>query len=132
MGADPYRYFRPEAREILEGITRGALQIEKGSADPELLREVLRLAHTLKGAAGVVKLAAVAERAHALEGVLAPHREGGGPVPREAIDRVLRLVDEIGGALAFLEKKEAPEKEPEDRGGGVSLESIRVEVGDLN
>ncbi len=132
MAADPYRYFRPEAKEILEGITGGALRIERGEAAPEVLREVLRLAHTLKGAAGVVRLPAIADLAHQLEEVLAPHREGGGAVPREAVDRVLRLVDEIGAALAAVEKKEEPKPGADEPAGRASFETIRVDVGDLN
>jgi two-component system, chemotaxis family, sensor kinase CheA len=54
MKRDPYRYFRIEARELLEGLSQGVLQLERGPASPELVARLLRLAHTLKGASRVV------------------------------------------------------------------------------
>src|ERR1043166_710054 len=51
---DPYKYFRVEARELLEALGRGVLDLEKGARGPELVVEMLRLAHTLKGAARIV------------------------------------------------------------------------------
>ena len=52
--ADPYRYFRVEAGEILEQLQAGLLELEKGAPPAEVVAKLLRLAHTLKGAARVV------------------------------------------------------------------------------
>jgi len=51
MAKDPYKYFRVEARELLDGLAQGILQLEKDSPTPEVMARLLRLAHTLKGAA---------------------------------------------------------------------------------
>ena len=67
MTGDPYKYFRVEARELLEQLSQGALDLEKGSAPDDLLARLLRLAHTLKGAARVVKQPRIAEQAHRIE-----------------------------------------------------------------
>ena len=75
VGNDPYRYFRIEARELLEGLGHGVLQLEEG-ATPDVTQKLLRLAHTLKGAARVVKQPRIAEQAHAIEDALAPLRDG--------------------------------------------------------
>ena len=77
MAQDPYQYFRVEARELLDGLTQGILQLEKGPSTPpsEGVARLLRLAHTLKGAARVVKQPRIAERAHTVEGILTTHRE---------------------------------------------------------
>ena len=48
---DKYRYFRVEARELLEGLTRGILELERAPDDRSAVARLLRLAHTLKGAA---------------------------------------------------------------------------------
>ena len=76
MARDPYRYFRVEARELIEGLTQGVLELEKGSTAPDLVRRLLRLAHTLKGAARVVKQSSIADLAHTAEGLLTSHRDG--------------------------------------------------------
>src|SRR5579872_7081681 len=102
MAKDPYKYFRIEAREILEGLTRDVLELEKGSAGKDVVARLLRLAHTLKGAARVVKLSRTAELAHGLEDALAPYRESGGPFRRELPNELLRAIDAIGGELALL------------------------------
>jgi len=44
---DPYRYFRVEARDLVEQLGRGILELEKGASDPPVVSRLLRLAHTL-------------------------------------------------------------------------------------
>ena len=72
MAKDPYHYFRIEARELLDGLAQGVLALEKGDTGRGLLDRLLRFAHTLKGAARVVKQGEVAELAHAMEGLELP------------------------------------------------------------
>jgi two-component system, chemotaxis family, sensor kinase CheA len=102
MANDPYRYFRVEAPELLDGLVKGVLELDKGAPAATPVAQLLRLAHTLKGAARVVKQREIADRAHAVEDVLAPYREAAGPVPRDRLDLVLRLLDEIGAMVAAL------------------------------
>ena len=112
MPRDPYEYFRVEGREILEGLGRGVLQLEKG-ATPEITAGILRLAHTLKGAARVVKQPGIAESAHAIEERLADVREASGPMERSRIDDVLRLIDAIASGLRALDPPAAdPTEKP--------------------
>src|SRR5690349_17636053 len=92
MARDPYQYFRIEAREILEGLGQGVLELEKPGRGQDLVGRLLRHAHTLKGAAWVVKQTAIADLAHAIEDALAPLRDAGGEAPRA-------LPGEGGGAL---------------------------------
>jgi two-component system, chemotaxis family, sensor kinase CheA len=109
MNADPYRYFRLEAREILDQCGAAILALER-SADAGQVQRLLRLAHTLKGAARIVKQPEIAEGAHAIEDALEPFREGGSPVPRDSIDAVLRHLDAITGRVLLLD---APRGQPE-------------------
>jgi len=102
MAKDTYKYFRIEARELLTELGKGVLDLEKGAGTPDLVPRLLRLAHTLKGAARVVKQPEIADQAHAIEDALAPFRESTEAVPRERIDTLLQLLDAIGGHLATL------------------------------
>ncbi len=102
MAKDPHYYFRIEARELLDGLNRDALELDKGAAAGDLVGRMLRLAHTLKGAARVVKQPAIAELTHKLEETLAPHRDGASALPREHADEVLRSLDSIANHLARL------------------------------
>src|SRR5882724_71801 len=101
MSQDPYRYFRVEARELVDHLGRAVLDLEKG-ARPEIVAGILRLAHTLKGAARVVKQGEIGDGAHAIEEVLTPCRDGTTPVDRERIDLLFGLVDAIGGRVGAL------------------------------
>lgn len=102
MARDPFRYFRLEARELLDQLGQGVLDLEKGSADPDLVPRLLRLSHTLKGAARVVKQSEIADRAHALEDALAAVRAAGNPAARDQIDVLLKLLDDLGAGVARL------------------------------
>lgn len=108
MAKDPYRYFRVEARELLEGLGRGVLQLEHG-ATPEVIAGLLRLAHTLKGAARVVRQTGIAEQAHAIEDALAPLREPGATISAEGIDQVLKRLDVISASVTALDGSSPPE-----------------------
>src|SRR5688572_26105734 len=99
MAQDPYRYFRIEARELIHQLGKAILDLEKGPA-PQLVAQLLRLAHTLKGAARVVKQPEIADQTHAIEEILAPFRESAAAVPRQPIEAVLVLLDRISARLA--------------------------------
>jgi two-component system, chemotaxis family, sensor kinase CheA len=100
--ADPYRYFRLEARELLEQCSQNMLELEKGGPSAELVQRLLRLMHTLKGAARVVRQAEIADRAHAIEDALAPFRDGAAGITRGEISPILEHLEEIDGRLRML------------------------------
>jgi two-component system chemotaxis sensor kinase CheA len=102
MAQDPYKYFRPEARELLDQFAQGILELEKDGKREGAVQRLLRLAHTLKGAARVVKQANIADRAHAIEDTLAPFRDSADTMAREEIDAILAHLDEIGSQLVTL------------------------------
>lgn len=132
MTGDPYKYFRVEAREILQGITQGALELEKGSAASDGVASLLRLAHTLKGASRVVRQPAIAELAHSMEGVLAPHRGSRSVVPKESVNQILELADGIASRLADLETPAKPNLPAPVRPPAEDVfETVRVEVDEV-
>jgi two-component system chemotaxis sensor kinase CheA len=122
MTRDPYRYFRVEARELLDQLGKGALELDKGTAAPDVIALMLRLAHTLKGAARVVKQHGIADFAHAIEDALAPFREINAAVSRNEIDATLKALDEITLAVAALTPQPAIERVASDSGAGMDSE----------
>src|SRR5271168_5247007 len=107
MAQDPYKYFRLEARELVDQLGKTILELERG-ASPEVVARLLRVAHTLKGAARVVKQREIADRAHALEDALAPLRAATSPVLREQIDGFLALVDDMSARVTALSAAPEP------------------------
>jgi two-component system chemotaxis sensor kinase CheA len=133
VARDQYKYFRIEGRELLEGLSRGALELEKGGHGPELVAGLLRIAHTLKGAARVVRQKTIAELAHAIEDVLAPHRgKGREAVPREHVDQLLRLIDAISSDLAVIDPAPALAPERPRSTASEPLENVRVEIKEMD
>lgn len=116
MARDPYRYFRIEAGELVEKLGKGLLDLEKGESGAEMVAQLLRLAHTLKGAARVVRLPEIAEHAHAIEGLLGPFRDGSEPVGSGPINEVLQRVDRIAEGVAALGQPETAAPEPAEAG----------------
>jgi two-component system chemotaxis sensor kinase CheA len=102
MAADPYRYFRVEARELLGQLSEGILALERGATDAALVPRLLRDAHTLKGAARVVRLPALADEVHRLEDLLAGVQARGLPVEGAVVEPMLALLDRIEAGLAAL------------------------------
>src|SRR5258708_4006746 len=102
MAPDPYRYFRVEARELLDQCTQTVLELEKGGPAAALVQRLLRLAHTLKGAARVVRQAEIADQTHAMEEEMAPFRDRETAVTRDGISMLLSHLDEIGSRLLLL------------------------------
>lgn len=125
---DLQRYFRIEAQELVDALTRGLLDLERRGGG-EVLDQCFRWAHTLKGAARTVKQLGIGELAHAIEDVLAPYRASGDPVPGGHVGELLRLVDAIRAELARAPGRqatasEAPGRAPEHE----RFETTRVEL----
>ena len=134
MASDPYKYFRIEAREIVEEIGKGALDLERGPASADLVARLLRLAHTLKGAARVVKERQIADDAHAIEDLLAVYRRGG-VVPRDRVEEVLKLLDAMSSRVASLAAappSAAPESANESAAAPVVEEPARALRNDVS
>ncbi|MGI5242550.1 hybrid sensor histidine kinase/response regulator [Dactylosporangium sp. CA-139066] len=109
---DPLRYFRIEARELVEQLGQGVLDLQTGEVG-EAVARLLRHAHTLKGAARVVRQAGLADAAHALEEMLVPYRDGAEPVPPPVVADLLRRTDAMTALVAALQSSAEPAVQPE-------------------
>ncbi|MBI4985938.1 MAG: chemotaxis protein CheA [Rhodocyclales bacterium] len=95
--------FAIEAREQLEALETGLMQIEQGDRDPEVINAVFRAAHTIKGASGVVEITPIEKFTHVLENVLDRLRNGEIEADGEMITALLKGCDHIGALLAQVE-----------------------------
>ncbi len=133
MAKDPYKYFRIEARELIDGLGQGLLELEKGGPGRDLANRLLRGAHTLKGAARVVRQAEIAEAAHRFEDLFIPFRDAEGPPPRGCVDELFQLVDRMMAALNALDPQEPAAGAPsEAEVREDAFRTIRVQVEELD
>lgn len=105
------QFFFEEAQEHLAILEKGLLQLEQvGVADPVIVQELFRAAHTLKGSAGLVKLTTISQVAHRLEDVLEALRDGKKTLSRHGLDAMLHALDRIQELSRLAAEKQA---EPE-------------------
>lgn len=70
-----YSKFKEEAREHIEKLNNGLLALESDPERTEILDDILREAHTLKGAAGIVEFTDIGKIVHKIEDVLISVKE---------------------------------------------------------
>ncbi len=93
--------FRQEALENLDEAEQCLLGLDRGQKDSEVVAELFRRVHTIKGGASYVGLGAIAELAHALEGVLAVARQQEAfALPGSLIDVCFETVDGLRAMIA--------------------------------
>ncbi|MDI6746134.1 MAG: chemotaxis protein CheA [Rhodocyclaceae bacterium] len=121
--------FSVEAREQLEAMEAGLMQLEQGDRDPETINAVFRAAHTIKGGAGVVEIHSVERFTHVLENVLDRLRNGEIEVSGDMISALLAGCDHIGALLGVVQAG-TPEPDEELKAAGKAItESLRPFLG---
>ncbi|MEZ4232392.1 MAG: response regulator [Polyangiaceae bacterium] len=109
MSGDPYKYFRVECRQLLDVLSTGIIALESGSAEADSATNLFRAAHTLKGAARIVRHVAIAEASHQLEEFLSPIRTTGHVPGAAELQQMLDLVQRMEEEL---DRIDAPAAEP--------------------
>lgn len=104
------RIFLQEAHEQLEVMEEGLLSFERSGHRPEVVQEIFRAAHTLKGGAGAAGFQGIERLTHAVESLLDQVRSGTRAVTVELIDRMLEAVDLVRQSLAALETGGSPDE----------------------
>ena len=89
------RAFLEETEELLEKLNRSLLELEKDSANLELVHEIFRLTHSLKSESALIGFTNLSELAHRLEDVFERLRSGAVILGRELLDTVLGASDLI-------------------------------------
>ena len=88
-------YFAPEAQEYLESLEAQLLRLEKEPQNPDLINQLFRTAHTLKGSAYTVGFQSIGDLTHYIEDFMGAVREGRVKVQPGHTDVLLRSVDVV-------------------------------------
>ncbi|ACI20735.1 chemotaxis protein CheA [Thermodesulfovibrio yellowstonii] len=97
--------FIVEAEEILEQLDPLFVELEQ-KQDAEIINEIFRGMHTLKGAAGFLGFQNVVDVAHRAETILKKVREGEIPISAEITDAILKAVDTLRILISHIKAKE--------------------------
>lgn len=88
-------YFAPEAQEYLESLEANLLRLDKDPQNRELINQLFRTAHTLKGSAYTVGFQSIGDLVHHVEDFMGAVREGRLQVKAGHTDLLLRSVDMV-------------------------------------
>ncbi len=96
---DMIELFFDEATERIEALAGKLVEIERKPEDGDLLRDVFRDLHTVKGSSAMVGLAPVNHLAHAAEDLVGQIRDTGRAVDGAVIDALLAALDALRDML---------------------------------
>ncbi|WP_353186263.1 chemotaxis protein CheA [Bosea sp. (in: a-proteobacteria)] len=101
--------FLTETGENLDTVDRELVRFEQDPNDRDILRNIFRLVHTVKGTCGFIGLPRLEALTHAAESVIGRFRDGATVKPT-AVTAILETIDRIKDILAELaEKGQEPE-----------------------
>jgi two-component system chemotaxis sensor kinase CheA len=101
------REFLIESLEGLDRMERCLTDLEERPEDTELLAEIFRSVHTIKGTTGFLGFKRLEKLAHAGENLLGLLREGKLRAGREIITGLLQLLDGLRSILKTIETEDA-------------------------
>ena len=87
--------FLTETTENLASIDNDLVSFEQRPDDPDLIRNIFRTVHTIKGTCGFIGLARLGQIAHAAENVLGLFRDGKLQATADTIGTVLASIDRM-------------------------------------
>jgi two-component system, chemotaxis family, sensor kinase CheA len=129
-----------ETKEILEKLDVDLLELERKPDDKELLNQIFRWFHTIKGTSGFLGLEVLPEVTHKCEDILNKLRKGEASLNNDLMDGILLAFDTIKQLVTQIEteQNEAVETEKvclvleglinEIEGGGKAKEEKKEEV----
>ncbi len=106
ISADDLKIVVQEADDLLELLDESIIKLEQDSHDEELLNDIFRVAHTLKGSSGMLGLDDMTHLTHAMEDLLDRVRKGELAVTPELVDALLMSLDGLKVLKDNLAKSE--------------------------
>ena len=95
--------FLEESFENIDVMESSLLDLDVGTVDKELINNIFRAAHSIKGGAGIFKFEHIVNFAHAAETLLDEMRNGEHLVSQSLIDLLLQAVDILRMMLSALQ-----------------------------
>jgi two-component system, chemotaxis family, sensor kinase CheA len=110
MGMDLAQFheaFFEESFEAIESMEAALLKLDVGAPDPEIINTVFRVAHSIKGGAGMFNFSDITSFTHTLETLLDGVRAGRTRLTTPVMDLLLKSVDVMREMLRATQKKES-------------------------
>jgi two-component system chemotaxis sensor kinase CheA len=102
--------FITEAAESLDKIEPRFVELEQKGQDPDLLNDIFRSMHTIKGAAGFLGFQSIVDVAHSSENIMKKLRDGEISLSKSLMDAILKSIDMLRLLLGHLDEKDGVEE----------------------
>ncbi|KLU60368.1 chemotaxis protein CheA [Peptococcaceae bacterium CEB3] len=112
--AEFLEFYLLDSREQIDRLGTGLLELEKEGQDVNLVNDLFRSAHSLKGASGTMGFLPIVALTHAAEDVLDRLRRGTMEVTPAVVDVLLEVTDRIRMMLTQVEQGQEIREEYED------------------
>ena len=106
------KLFVSEAREALKVSNDAMLELEKDPSRKDLVDQIFRNCHTIKGMAGMMNIETVTDTAHAIEDILAAVRDGRLEPRGNIIEGLFKGLDALEAMVTSVEKSELIPEDP--------------------
>ncbi len=100
---DVIREFLIESNENLVRLDQEMVELEKRPKDPQLLADIFRTIHTIKGTCGFLGFACLESITHLTENILSQLRDGKRELTPELVTLTLEAVDVVKSILVAIE-----------------------------
>lgn len=103
--------FITEAEESLDKIEPLFVELEQKGEDLDLLNDIFRSMHTIKGAAGFLGFQSIVDVAHSSENIMKKLRESEISLSTDLMDVILKSIDMLRSLLGHLSAKDGKEED---------------------
>jgi len=103
--------FYEESFEGLDTMETGLLGMSEGGTDLDVVNDIFRAAHSIKGGSATFGFSALASFTHIMEGLLDEMREGKREADQNVVNVLLESVDEMRTLMTAYQNEEEPDVE---------------------
>ena len=111
---DVLKEFVIEAEENLESFSEEMVNWEKHKDNKDILNDLYRKIHTVKGSAGFLGIDNMAELAHKIEDIMSKIRDGKLTLNAEMVDAMLEGTDKLVAIVKMLKEFKVPDVDVKD------------------
>ncbi len=111
---DIFESFLIETKEILEKLDSDLMKLESEPDNKDLLNDIFRSFHTIKGTSGFLGLVKLQKVTHKLEDILNKLRKGDADLNDDIMDAILKGFDSISELLTIIENEKNEDYDTEE------------------
>ena len=112
--SDPKEYYIEEAKELIDNIEHLLVELEESPQDVEIINNIFRALHTIKGSGSMFGFNRIASFTHKVETLFDLLREHKLTVDKKIIDLTLAARDHISSLLLSADEEEIDEAEEQE------------------